>query len=188
MFERFTVRARRIIVLAQEEARGLGHDYIGSQHILLGLLNEGEGVAIQSLERLDVDLVSVRDKVEKTIGKGEHTPIGRIPFTPRSKRVLELSLREALQLGHNYIGTEHLLFALIREDEGTAARVLQHFGAELQKVRQTAIAILSEGGLDESDRPQAREPEPTINSAIFTAQRAIASLERMKSELEALRD
>ncbi|MDH3463915.1 MAG: NDP-hexose 4-ketoreductase, partial [Acidimicrobiia bacterium] len=136
MFERFTDRARRVVVLAQEEARLLNHNYIGTEHILLGLLNEGEGIAAQALESLDIDLASVREEVVKIIGQGKQSPSGHIPFTPRAKKVLELSLREALQLGHNYIGTEHILLGLIREGEGVAAQVLQQLGAELQKVRQ----------------------------------------------------
>ena len=150
MFERFTDRARRVVVLAQEEARHLNHNYIGTEHILLGLLNEGEGIAAQALESLDIDLASVRDEVVKIIGQGQQSPSGHIPFTPRAKKVLELSLREALQLGHNYIGTEHILLGLIREGEGVAAQVLQQLGAELQKVRQTVIQLLSgPGGSEE---------------------------------------
>jgi ATP-dependent Clp protease ATP-binding subunit ClpC len=143
VFERFTDRARRVVVLAQEEARLLNHNYIGTEHILLGLLNEGEGIAAQALESLDIDLASVREEVVKIIGQGQQSPSGHIPFTPRAKKVLELSLREALQLGHNYIGTEHILLGLIREGEGVAAQVLQQLGAELQKVRQTVIQLLS---------------------------------------------
>ena len=146
MFERFTDRARRVVVLAQEEARLLNHNYIGTEHILLGLLNEGEGIAAQALESLDIDLASVREEVVKIIGQGQQSPSGHIPFTPRAKKVLELSLREALQLGHNYIGTEHILLGLIREGEGVAAQVLQQLGAELQKVRQTVIQLLSGPG------------------------------------------
>ena len=142
MFERFTDRARRVVVLAQEEARLLNHNYIGTEHILLGLLNEGEGIAAQALESLDIDLASVRDEVVKIIGQGQQSPSGHIPFTPRAKKVLELSLREALQLGHNYIGTEHILLGLIREGEGVAAQVLQQLGAELQKVRQEVNRLL----------------------------------------------
>ncbi len=154
MFERFTDRARRVVVLAQEEARLLNHNYIGTEHILLGLLNEGEGIAAQALESLDIDLASVRDEVVKIIGQGQQSPSGHIPFTPRAKKVLELSLREALQLGHNYIGTEHILLGLIREGEGVAAQVLQSLGAELQKVRQTVIQLLSGPGASEEQRPQ----------------------------------
>ena len=143
MFERFTDRARRVVVLAQEEARFLNHNYIGTEHILLGLLNEGEGIAAKALESLGIGLSSVREQVVEIIGQGQQAPTGHIPFTPRAKKVLELSLREALQLGHNYIGTEHILLGLIREGEGVAAQVLQKLDAELQKVRQQVIQLLS---------------------------------------------
>ncbi|HEX9854477.1 MAG TPA: ATP-dependent Clp protease ATP-binding subunit [Acidimicrobiia bacterium] len=143
MFERFTDRARRVVVLAQEEARLLNHNYIGTEHILLGLIHEGEGVAARGLESLGINLEAVRNQVVETIGQGSQAPTGHIPFTPRAKKVLELSLREALQLGHNYIGTEHILLGLIREGEGVAAQVLQKLGAELHKVRQTVIQLLS---------------------------------------------
>ncbi len=143
MFERFTDRARRVVVLAQEEARMLNHNYIGTEHILLGLIHEGEGVAAKSLEALNVSLESVRQQVEEIIGQGQQAPSGHIPFTPRAKKVLELSLREALQLGHNYIGTEHILLGLIREGEGVAAQVLVKLGADLNRVRQQVIQLLS---------------------------------------------
>ncbi|MFV0494854.1 ATP-dependent protease ATP-binding subunit ClpC [Mycobacterium sp.] len=143
MFERFTDRARRVVVLAQEEARMLNHNYIGTEHILLGLIHEGEGVAAKSLELLGISLESVRSQVEEIIGQGQQAPSGHIPFTPRAKKVLELSLREALQLGHNYIGTEHILLGLIREGEGVAAQVLVKLGAELTRVRQQVIQLLS---------------------------------------------
>ena len=149
MFERFTDRARRVVVLAQEEARLLNHNYIGTEHILLGLLNEGEGIAAKALESLGISLSAVREQVVEIIGQGQQAPSGHIPFTPRAKKVLELSLREALQLGHNYIGTEHILLGLIREGEGVAAQVLQKLGAELQKVRQTVIQLLSGTGSSE---------------------------------------
>jgi len=128
MFERFTDRARRVVVLAQEEARMLNHNYIGTEHILLGLIHEGEGVAAKALESLGIALEGVRQQVEEIIGQGQQAPSGHIPFTPRAKKVLELSLREALQLGHNYIGTEHILLGLIREGEGVAAQVLVKLG------------------------------------------------------------
>jgi len=143
MFERFTDRARRVVVLAQEEARMLNHNYIGTEHILLGLIHEGEGVAAKALESLGISLEGVRDQVEEIIGQGQTAPAGHIPFTPRAKKVLELSLREALQLGHNYIGTEHILLGLIREGEGVAAQVLQKLGADLNRVRQQVIQLLS---------------------------------------------
>src|SRR3954453_13717751 len=143
MFERFTDRARRVVVLAQEEARMLSHNYIGTEHILLGLIHEGEGVAAKALESLDISLEAVRAQVEEIIGQGQQAPSGHIPFTPRAKKVLELSLREALQLGHSYIGTEHILLGLIREGEGVAAQVLQKLGADLNRVRQQVIQLLS---------------------------------------------
>ncbi|MBB4736355.1 ATP-dependent Clp protease ATP-binding subunit ClpC [Micrococcus cohnii] len=143
MFERFTDRARRVVVLAQEEARMLNHSYIGTEHILLGLIHEGEGVAAKALESMDISLAAVREKVQEDIGQGQQNPPGHIPFTPRAKKVLELSLREALQLGHNYIGTEHILLGLIREGEGVAAQVLVKLGADLNRVRQTVIQLLS---------------------------------------------
>ena len=143
MFERFTDRARRVVVLAQEEARMLNHNYIGTEHILLGLIHEGEGVAAKALEALNISLEAVRAQVEEIIGQGQQAPSGHIPFTPRAKKVLELSLREALQLGHNYIGTEHILLGLIREGEGVAAQVLVKLGADLNRVRQQVIQLLS---------------------------------------------
>ena len=143
MFERFTDRARRVVVLAQEEARQLSHSYIGTEHVLLGLIHEGEGVAAKALESLGISLEAVRGQVEEIIGRGGSAPSGHIPFTPRAKKVLELSLREALQLGHNYIGTEHILLGLIREGEGVAAQVLVKLGADLSRVRQTVIQLLS---------------------------------------------
>ncbi|HEY3586351.1 MAG TPA: Clp protease N-terminal domain-containing protein, partial [Myxococcaceae bacterium] len=142
MFERFTDRARRVVVLAQEEARMLNHNYIGTEHILLGLIHEGEGVAAKALESLGISLEAVRQQVEEIIGQGQQAPSGHIPFTPRAKKVLELSLREALQLGHNYIGTEHILLGLIREGEGVAAQVLVKLGADLSRVRQQVIQLL----------------------------------------------
>ncbi|MGH2737449.1 MAG: Clp protease N-terminal domain-containing protein, partial [Actinomycetota bacterium] len=143
MFERFSDRARRVVVLAQEEARMLNHNYIGTEHILLGLIHEGEGVAAKALESLGISFEAVRQQVEEIIGQGQSAPTGHIPFTPRAKKVLELSLREALQLGHNYIGTEHILLGLIHEGEGVAAQVLQKLGADLNRVRQQVIQLLS---------------------------------------------
>ena len=152
MFERFTDRARRVVVLAQEEARALNHNYIGTEHILLGLIQEGEGVAAKALESMGISLDAVRTEVKDIIGTGGHPPSGYIPFTPRAKKVLELALREALQLGHKYIGTEHILLGLIREGEGVAAQVLVKLGADLSRVRQQVIQLLSgyEGNEEES--------------------------------------
>ena len=143
MFEKFTDKARRVVVLAQEEAKLLNHNYIGTAHILLGLIHEGEGVAAKALESLNISLEQVREQVQEIIGQGQQAPSGHIPFTPRAKKVLELSLREALQLGHSYIGTEHLLLGLIREGEGVAAQVLTKLGADTNKVRQQVIQLLS---------------------------------------------
>ncbi|MCK6161373.1 ATP-dependent Clp protease ATP-binding subunit [Corynebacterium simulans] len=157
MFERFTDRARRVIVLAQEEARMLNHNYIGTEHILLGLIHEGEGVAAKALESMGISLEDVRREVEEIIGHGSQPHTGHIPFTPRAKKVLELSLREGLQMGHKYIGTEFLLLGLIREGEGVAAQVLIKLGADLPRVRQQVIQLLSgyEGGNGENDgQPQ----------------------------------
>ncbi len=143
MFDRFTDRARRVIVLAQDEARMLNHNYIGTEHLLLGLIHEGEGVAAKALESLGISLEAVREQVEEIIGQGQQAPTGHIPFTPRAKKVLELSMREALQLNHPYIGTEHILLGLIREGEGVAAQVLIKLGADLNRVRNQVLQLLS---------------------------------------------
>jgi ATP-dependent Clp protease ATP-binding subunit ClpC len=143
MFERFTDRSRRAVVMAQEEARLLNPNYIGTEHILLGLVREDEGIAARALGAMSISLQSVRREVEDIIGQGQAVPRGHIPFTPRAKKVLELSLREALQLGHNYIGTEHILLGLVREGEGVAAQVLEKLGADLERVRQTVVQLLS---------------------------------------------
>ncbi|MEU4763664.1 ATP-dependent Clp protease ATP-binding subunit [Actinosynnema sp. NPDC023794] len=163
MFERFTDRARRVVVLAQEEARMLNHNYIGTEHILLGLIHEGEGVAAKALESLGIALEGVRQQVEEIIGQGQQAPSGHIPFTPRAKKVLELSLREALQLGHNYIGTEHILLGLIREGEGVAAQVLVKLGADLNRVRQQVLQLLSgySGGKEPAESGGRGEGTPS---------------------------
>jgi ATP-dependent Clp protease ATP-binding subunit ClpC len=152
MFERFTDRARRVVVLAQEEARALDHNYIGTEHVLLALAREGEGVAARALEAMDIRLDALREQVEEIVGRGKEAPSGHIPFTPRAKKVLELSLRESLQLGHDYIGTEHILLGLLREGEGVAVQVLVRLGADLNRVRQQVIQVLGGG------RGEAREP------------------------------
>jgi ATP-dependent Clp protease ATP-binding subunit ClpA len=157
MFERFTDRARRVVVLAQEESRMLNHNYIGTEHILLGLIHEGDGIAAKALESLNISLEAVRQQVEEIIGQGQAAPTGHIPFTPRAKKVLELSLREALQLGHNYIGTEHILLGLIREGEGVAAQVLKKLGADLNRVRQTVVQLLSGYTGGEGEMPPEME-------------------------------
>ncbi|MDN5706823.1 ATP-dependent Clp protease ATP-binding subunit [Corynebacterium casei] len=155
MFERFTDRARRVIVLAQEEARMLNHNYIGTEHILLGLIQEGEGVAAKALESMGISLEDVRGEVEAIIGHGTQPHNGHIPFTPRAKKVLELSLREGLQMGHKYIGTEFLLLGLIREGEGVAAQVLTKLGADLPRVRQQVIQLLSGYEGNQGEKPEA---------------------------------
>jgi ATP-dependent Clp protease ATP-binding subunit ClpC len=145
MFERFEQQARRVIVLAQEEARMLNHNYIGTEHILLGLIREG-GVAAKTLESLGISLDAVRQQVEEIIGRGQQAPSGQVPFTKRAKKVLELSLRESLQLGHTCIGTGHILLGLIREGDGVAAQVLVKLGADLNQVRQQVIDLLQKPG------------------------------------------
>src|SRR6187549_1064530 len=146
LFERFTERARQVVVLAQEEARTLKHNYIGTEHILLGLLREEEGLAARVLESLDITTERVRSQVVRIVGSGEEVTSGQIPFTPRAKKVLELALREALSLGHNYIGTEHILLGLVRENEGVAARILLDFDADAEKIRNEIIRMLSGPG------------------------------------------
>jgi ATP-dependent Clp protease ATP-binding subunit ClpC len=155
LFERFTERARQVVVLAQEEARQLKHNYIGTEHILLGLLREEEGLAARVLESLDITVERVRAQVVRIVGSGEEVTSGQIPFTPRAKKVLELALREALQLGHTYIGTEHILLGLVREGEGIAAQVLVELGADLERVRQVAMEQQLAG------YSAAAEPEPS---------------------------
>jgi ATP-dependent Clp protease ATP-binding subunit ClpC len=151
MFERFTDRARRVMVDAQNEARSLGHNYIGPEHILLGLINEGDGVGAKALEAMQISTDTVRGRIEEITGRGQAPPTtGHIPFTPRAKKVLELSLREALQLGHNYIGTEHILLGLIHEGDGVAAQVLVGLGVELDRTRQLVIEILTGRHREES--------------------------------------
>ena len=155
MFERFTERARQVVVLAQEEARTLKHNYIGTEHILLGLLREEEGLAARVLESLDITVERVRAQVVRIVGSGEEVTSGQIPFTPRAKKVLELALREGLALGHNYIGTEHVLLGLVRENEGVAARILLEFDADADKVRDEIIRML-EGAPRPAPRPSRR--------------------------------
>jgi ATP-dependent Clp protease ATP-binding subunit ClpC len=185
VFERFTDRARRVVVLAQEEARLLAHNYIGTEHILLGLIHEGEGVAAKALESLGISLEAVRAQVEEIIGQGGSSPSGHIPFTPRAKKVLELSLREALQLGHNYIGTEHILLGLIREGEGVAAQVLVKLGADLSRVRQQVIQLLSgySGAKQGAEQPGAQggaEAAPTGSLVLDQFGRNLTQLAREK--------
>jgi ATP-dependent Clp protease ATP-binding subunit ClpC len=154
LFERFTGRARQVVVLAQDEARALGHNYIGTEHLLLGLLREEEGLAARVLEGLDVTLEEARAQVVRIVGRGDEVGAGEIPFTPRAKTVLELSLREAISLGHNYIGTEHILLGLVREKEGVGAEILRDFDADARTIRSQLLRIL--GG------PAPGEPEPDL--------------------------
>ncbi len=142
MFERFTDRARRVVVLSQEEARILDHDYIGTEHLLLGLIREGQGVAAKALESLGISLDSVRQQVEETVGRGQQAPTGHIPFTPQAKNVLRLALSESMALEHHYVGTEHILLGLMREGDGVAAQVLAQLGADLGLVRQQVLELL----------------------------------------------
>src|SRR5579884_173988 len=182
MFERFTDRARRVLVLAQEEARLLNHNFIGTEHILLGLIHEGEGVAAKALESLGISLEAVREKVEETIGPAGSATTGSPPFTPRAKKVLELSLREALQLGHNYIGTEHMLLGLVREGEGVAAQVLVNLGADLSRVRQQVIQLLSGYGNKEAAAAggPASQEVPSGSPVLDQFGRNLTSLAREK--------
>jgi ATP-dependent Clp protease ATP-binding subunit ClpA len=196
MFERFTDRARQVVVLAQEEARMLNHNYIGTEHILLGLIHEGDGIAARSLESLGISLEAVRQQVEEIIGRGQQAPSGHIPFTPRAKKVLELSLRESLQLGHNYIGTEHILLGLLREGDGVAAQVLVRLGADLNRVLRQVIQLLhgyqgqdaGSAGSGLGERARAVLPEEAL--AWFDAlDRRLTALERwvsMQPDLEDL--
>jgi hypothetical protein len=181
MFERFTDRARRVVTLAQEEARMLNHNYIGTEHILLGLIHEGDGVAAKALESLGISLDAVRQQVEEIIGQGQQAPSPSegIPFTPRAKKVLELSLRESLQLGQNYIGTEHILLGLIREGDGVAAQVLVNLGAELNRVRQQVIQLIS-GQEPQSGRRPAREGAPVteVQARLDVVEGRLAAVEQ----------
>jgi len=178
VFERFTDRARRVVVLAQGEAVVLGHPHIGTEHLLLGLIHEGEGVAAMALESMDIALEAVRSQVEEIIGQDGPSRRGRhIPFTPRAKKVLELSLREALQLGHDYIGTEHILLGLLREGDGLAAQVLVKLGADLGSVRTAVISLLGEGMVADqppADRELDRPPDERRGAQRIFARRRIA--------------
>ena len=186
MFERFTDRARRVVVLAQEEARMLEHGYIGTEHLLLGLIHEGEGVAAKTLESMGISLDAVRQQVEVIIGRGQHAPSGHIPFTPRAKRVLELSQRESDQLGHYSIGTEHILLGLVREGDGVAAQVLVKLGADLHRLRQQVVQVLQgsavEGVREGGARWRPRAARAGVIEDIITrldvADRRLAAIEQ----------
>jgi ATP-dependent Clp protease ATP-binding subunit ClpC len=186
VFERFTDRARRVVVLAQEEARLLSHHYIGTEHILLGLLHEGEGLAYRALDEVGIGLEVARTEVETVVGRGKSEPSGHIPFTPRAKKTLELSLREALQLGHNYIGTEHILLGLIREGQGPAIEVLDRIGGGADRARQEVLRLVhSEPAPESGPGEEIGAPRP------FTFERAstseiMARLVDLSTRLEAL--
>jgi len=180
MLERFTDRARRVVKLAEEEARRLGHNYIGTEHILLGLIREGEGVAAKALESLGISLDAVRQQVEEIIGRGQQAPFDVIPFTPRSKKVLELSLHESQQLGHNYIGTEHILLGLIREGDGVAAQVLVKLGADLNRVRQQVIQLIS------GQQPQPGRLAPREGAPATEVQARLDAIEARLTVIEVL--
>jgi ATP-dependent Clp protease ATP-binding subunit ClpA len=182
MFERFTDRARQAIVLAQDEARRLNHNYIGTEHLLLGLLRDGNGVAAKALTQLDVSLSAVRRQVEQQVGSGEIVAGTHIPFTPRAKKVLELALREATQLGHNYIGTEHLLLGLLREGEGVAAQVLVDLGADLDRVRQQVVQLLSGQVRDEPGYPDRFSQ---LSADLQRLERVVGRLTDVVSRLDA---
>ena len=190
MFERFTDRARRVVVLAQEEARTLDHGYIGTEHLLLGLIREGDGVAARVLVSLGISLEAVREQVGQIIGRGQQPPPGHIPFTPRAKKVLELALREAQQLGHGYIGTEHLLLGLIREGSGVAAQVLVRLGADLNRTRQQVVQLLH--GRQGEDVTSEDLPLPGDAPAYAgSLERRLAAIERwigLRPDLEDLDD
>jgi ATP-dependent Clp protease ATP-binding subunit ClpA len=175
MFERFSDGARRVVVLSQEEARLLNHNYIGTEHILLGLVHEDESVAAKALESLNIRLDAVRRQVEEIIGQGGSPPSGHIPFTPRAKKVLELSLREAMQLGHNYIGTEHILLGLLREGEGVACQVLVRLGASLPKVRARVLELVSVGGTEGTPEPPSPPLSGELRAVIEEARGAAAA-------------
>ena len=177
MLERFTDRARRVVVLAQEEARRLDHDYIGTEHLLLGLIREGEGVGARALESFEISLDAVRQQVEEIIGRGQQEPPGHIPFTPRAKKVLELSLRESKQLGHNYIGTEHILLGLLREGDGVAAQVLVRLGADLNRVRQQVIRLLH-GHPAEVSGPDVQIRLEVVEQQLTDIERQLTGIER----------
>jgi ATP-dependent Clp protease ATP-binding subunit ClpA len=180
MFERFTDRARRVVVGAQEEARLLNHNYIGTEHLLLGLAHEGQGVAATALERLGIRLEALRSQVQEIIGQGQQAPSGHIPFTPRAKKVLELSLRESQQLGHNYIGTEHILLGLIREGEGVAAQVLVKLGGDFSRVRQQVLQLLSGSAGDPEAAAGMRLVRMTVPDDIREASERLAEVRRQK--------
>jgi ATP-dependent Clp protease ATP-binding subunit ClpA len=185
VFERFTDRARRVVVLAQEEARLLNHNYIGTEHVLLGLIHEGEGIAAKVLESVQVSLDAARIKVETIVGLGSSSPTGNIPFTPRAKKALENALREALQLGDNFIGTEHLLLGLLRERQGVAIQVLEDLGADLARMREQVIGL---AGGDRAERVEAETVEATSTSGQeLLVESLLGEVNRLRLEVDRLR-
>ena len=182
MFERFTDRARRVVVLAQDEARLLDHNYIGTEHLLLGLLQEGQGVAARALEALGVDLAGVRSRVQEIIGRGQHEQTGHIPFTPRAKTVLELALREARDLGHEYIGTEHILLGLVREGQGVAAQVLVALGAGEAQVREKVTELVGRPG----PRPAGQPGGMRVTGSPLPIQEIVTRLDAIDRRLAAI--
>jgi ATP-dependent Clp protease ATP-binding subunit ClpC len=183
MFERFTDRARRVVVLAQEEASRLVHNYIGTEHILLGLVREGEGIAARALESAGIGLDAVRQQVEEIIGRGQEPPSGNVPFTPQAKKVLELSLRESRRLGHNYIGTEHILLGLIREGNGVAGQVLVKLGADLKRLRQQVIQLLAEPPAEEPGHPAEEPGHPAPPDPAERYRQLAGEVERLRALL-----
>jgi ATP-dependent Clp protease ATP-binding subunit ClpC len=182
MFERFTDRARRVVVLAQEEARLLDHNYIGTEHLLLGLLHEGQGVAAETLEALGVDLAEVRSRVEGMIGRGQHEQSEHIPFTPRAKKVLEMSLREAMNLGHDYIGTEHILLGIVREGQGVAAQVLNDMGAGASRVAEKVTELAGAAG----ERPAEQQVPIRILGSPAQLREIVSRLDAIDRRLAAI--
>ena len=184
MFERFTDRARRVVVLAQERARALGHDYIGTEHILLGLIEEGAGVAAKALEATGLSLDGIREEVEEIVGRSQDVSSGHIPFTSDAKKVIEVSLRESLQLGHNYIGTEQLLLGLIRVNRGVSADILSRHGVDLDTMRQRVIEIVR--GYEDQSRPGLPPPAPTLAGTKYNAGEIIVILGSLLKSAQAL--
>lgn len=188
MFERFTERARQVVILAQDNARKRKHNYIGTEHILLGLLKEEEGLAARVLDSLDITYEEVGQQVDRICGSGTEETPSQIPFTPRAKKVLELALREALSLGHNYIGTEHVLLGLVRENEGVAARILLDFDADAEKIRNEIIRMLSGPG-DRTAKTPTAQPAAKVMEKLFDAQsKALGGLKNDAATQELIKE
>ncbi len=189
MFERFTDRARNVVVLAQDEARMLNHNYIGTEHILLGLIHESRGIAAKALEAAGIGLEPARQRVAEIIGPGQLAPSGHIPFTPRAKKILELSLREALQLSHNYIGTEHILLGLIREGDGVAVHVLADLGADLNRLRQEVVQLQAGNPMtEEMPRPARTQASARAAAARAESSAQARKLDEILSRLDSISD